>query len=97
MMKEDKQERRIRKAEQLSVILWRGNSRTASMYTNDAVLIRELMAKVEAFPEAYQLDRIDDYGTHFFFVPIDRIAFRNPASEKKKDAGRKNREKRKDL
>lgn len=97
MLKEDKQEHRTRKAEQLSLILWRGNSRTASIYTDDAALIRQLMEKVKEFPEAYQLDRIDGCGTHFFFIPIDRIAFRNPASEKKKDAGRKNREKRKDL
>lgn len=96
-MKKEQQEHRTRKAEQLTMILWRGNSRIASIHTDDAALIRQLTEKAKAFPDVYQLDRISESGMHFFFIPVDRIAFRNPASEKKKDAGRKNREKRKDL
>ena len=82
---------------QMTVVTWKSAGKEAIVMTDDKTLIPHLLMKVDAYPQEYKLDYVGEDGTHVFLVSTKQIAFRNPVSDARREAGRKNRMKRRDM
>lgn len=72
-----------------TTIRWDREERIAHIWTNDSMTMTKLNKKVAAHPDVYKVERETKDGI-FYSCPMDKIRFANPASEKQKDAARRN-------
>ena len=76
-------------AEREMTIRWDAEERIAHIYTSAAPYIRKLDKLCDEFPDEYKLVSRDEYGVKYT-CPAERIRFSKPASEARKEAGRRN-------
>lgn len=78
------------RAEQETVIVWDAEGKTATVDTTDPVTIRKLDKLVAEYPETYQLVSEDTlYNAKRYEVPAKYIRFGKPASEARREAGKR--------
>ena len=79
----------ISRAEMETTIRWDAEERVAHVFSADPVYIRKLTRLCDEFPDVYKLTRNTDDGI-FVETPANRIAFRKPPTEARREAGRRN-------
>lgn len=76
-------------AERETTIRWDAEERVAHIYTAQPAYIRKLDNLCAEFPDDYKLVSRDEYGAKYT-CPAKRIKFSKPASDARKEAGRRN-------